>query len=432
MILKRKRLSRRTFLRGVGAVMALPLLDVMKQEASAASLSKGIPLRSAFFYIPNGVVQTAWHPEETGKNFALSPTLKPLESVREKITLLTGLDRVKVVGTDGHAQAGACWLSSAAPDQLSPAGYPLKRTIDQLIAQETGKHTAFRSLELSCNPYEDNKESVYFDNISWYGHGHVARSIRDPKILFNRLFAVEEHAAHRSVLDVVLDDAKALDRKLGKRDGEKLEEYMDSVRTVERQIERVRKRQGDIDKLKLQPPTKAWQAMDRDEFIQVMGDLMILALQTDLTRVATIMSSPERWGSPLTVHGIFDKPVNHHHLTHAQGNENIRQQLEALDRFHVEQFARLVEKMDNIKEGDGTLLDNTSFTLGSGISSGNLHIYTDLPTVVAGGAGGHISGNQHIKSAKGTPIANYWLSLMNAMGVKADHVADSTGALSLS
>ena len=415
--------------------MALPLLEMMRVPllgANADSSAPGKPpLRTAFFYIPNGVVQRSWHPRETGKNFALSPTLEPLARVREKITLLTNLDRIKVAGTDGHAQAGTCWLSSAAPDELSPAGYPLKTTIDQIIAAETGKHTAFRSLELSCNPYEDNKESVYFDNISWYGHGHVARSLRDPKAVFNRLFAVSEHATNGSVLDLVMDDARSLDHELGKADGEKLEEYLDSVRTVEKQIERVTKRQAEIDKLKLAPPTKPWQAMDRDEFIQVMGDLMILALQTDLTRVASIMSSPERWGSPLMVHGLFQKTVDHHSMTHGQGSENVRKKLELLDKFHIEQFARLVVKMDAIKEGEGTLLDNTMFTLGSGLSDASLHVCTDLPTVIAGRAGGAIESGCHIKSKKGTPIANYWLAMANIMGVQRDRIGDSTGALKL-
>lgn len=422
-------LSRRTFLRGCGATLALPMLDAMRANAYAAKANDGPPTRTAFFYIPNGVVQTTWHPKETGEGFGLSPTLQPLEGVREKISLLTRLDRIKVAGTDGHAQASTCWLSSAAPDELSPAGYPLKRTIDQIIAAEAGKHTAFRSLELSCNPYQDNKESVYFDNISWYGHGHVARSMRDPQAVFNRLFAVQEHAEHASVLDVVLEDARFLERKLGRRDRDKLDEYMHSVRTVEQQIDRVKKRQAEIDKLKLQPPTKPWQAMTRDEFIQVMGDLMILALRTDLTRVATLMSSPERWGSPLVVHGLFDKPIQHHGMTHNQGNERVRKDLEQLDRFHVEQFARLVAKMDAIEEGEGTLLDNIIFLLGSGISSGDLHVYTDLPTVIAGRGGGAIRTNMHNKYAEGTPIANLWLSLAHIMGVKCNRIADSTEPL---
>jgi hypothetical protein len=431
MITRNRNLSRRSVLRGTGATLALPLLEIMGNR-SRAEPPAGTPVRVAFFYMPNGVVQRSWHPKATGRGYELSPTLKPLEHVRDKVTLLTNLDRVKVAGTDGHAQAGACWLSSAAPDELSPAGYPLKMTIDQMIAAEVGRNTAFRSLELSCNPYEDNRESVYFDNISWYGHGHVARSLRDPRDVFNRLFLVKDHAANKSILDVILDDAKSLDRELGNGDREKLGEYLESVRMVERQIERVAKRQKEIDGLDIAPPSKPWQAMARDEFIQVMGDLMILALRCDLTRVATIMSSPERWGSPLMVHGLFNKPVDHHGMTHGQGNERVRGELEALDKFHVEQFARLVTKMDTIKEGEGTLLDNVMFTLGSGISDGSLHVYTDLPTVIAGRGGGAINPGRHIKSPQGTPIANLWLTLAETMGVRKTRIGDSSGSLNLS
>ena len=216
------------------------------------------------------------------------------------------------------------------------------------------------------------------------------------------------------------------------RTKEKLDEYMDSVRTVEKQIERVTKRQKDINNMKLSAPIKPWQAMTRDEFIQVMGDLMILAFRTDLTRVATIMSSPERWGSPLKVHGLFDKPVDHHGMTHGQGNEHVRSKLESLDHFHIQQFTSLVMKMKEIKEGEGTLLDNMMFTLGSGISDGSLHIYTDLPTLVAGRAGGAIKPGNHIKSPNGTPIANLWLSMINAMGININQLGDSTGKLKLS
>lgn len=421
-------LSRRTFLRGTGVSMALPLLDIMAASARAAALPKP-PTRVAFFYIPNGVVQQYWQPTEAGHNFTLSPTLEPLAPVREKISMLSNLDRIKVAGTDGHAQASTCWLSSAAPDELSPAGYPLKKTIDQIIASETGKHTAFRSLELSCNPYEDNRESVYFDNISWYAHGHVARSMRDPKDVFDRLFGVKEQSAYGSVLDLVMEDAKSLDRQLGKIDREKLGEYMQSVRTVEQQIQRATARKSEIEAIELERPIKSWQMMRRDEFIQVMGDLMIIALRTDLTRVATLMTGPERWGSPLTVHGLYEKPVDHHGMTHAQGSDSVREKLRKLDRYHVEQFATLVAKMDAIPEGDGTLLDNMMFTLGSGLSSGALHVYTDLPTIIAGSGGGRLITNRRDTHTQGTPVANLWLAMAQIMGVSIDRIGDSTEPL---
>ena len=424
-LLKNKNIPRRTFLHGCGAALALPFLDVMHTRGASGSA----PKRVAFFYVPNGVAQEAWHPKETGHNFALSRTLQPLEPVRKKVSLFTNLDRIKVPGTDGHAQAGTCYLSTAAPDELSPAGYPLKRTIDQVIADTAGKTTPFRSLELSCNSFTDNKESVYFDNISWYGHGHVARSIKDPRKVFQRLFNVKEHQANASVIDLVRADAKDLKGRLGRLDRHKLDEYMDSVRTVEQQIERITKQQVDANELGIEQPQKLWTSMRRDEYIQVMGDLMILALQTDLTRVSSMMVAPERWDTPLMFEDVFAKPILHHGWTHNQKNEQVLSDLKKLDQFYMRQFSQICQKMDAIKEGDGTLLDSMMFTYGSGLSSGMLHECSNLPTVIAGSAGGQLKTNRHDQHAKGTPIANLWDSMAQAMGCPIQKLGDSTGAL---
>ena len=424
-VLENTIIPRRTFLRGCGAALALPFLEVMQARGAKTAA----PIRLAFFYTPNGVAQEAWHPKVTGHNFALSRTLQPLAPVRKKISLFTNLDRVKVPGTDGHAQAGACYLSTAAPDELSPAGYPLKRTIDQVIADTAGKVTPFRSLELSCNSFTDNRESVYFDNISWYGHGHVARSIKDPRKVFQRLFNVKEHQANASVLDLVRADARDLQGRLGRLDRHKLDEYMDSVRTVEQQIERITKQQVDARDLGIEQPEKLWTTMRRDDYIQVMGDLMILALQTDLTRVSTMMVAPERWDSPLMFEDVFEKPILHHGWTHNQNNKQVLSDLEKLDHFYMRQFSKICQKMDAIQEGDGTLLDNMMFTYGSGLSSGMLHECTNLPTVIAGSAGGQLKTNRHDQHAKGTPIANLWVSMAKVMGCPVKQLGDSTGLL---
>ncbi len=351
--------------------------------------------------------------------------------MRDKIAVFSNLDRVKVSGTDGHAQASTCWLSSAAPNELSPAGYPLKRSIDQIIADQTAKSTPFRSLELSCNPYQDNRESIYFDNISWFGHGHVAQSMRDPQKVFNRLFRVSEHQHHASILDLVRGDAKSMKRNVGKEDQRKLEAYLESVRSVESQIQRVRNRQTEIAKLNPKSPTIPWTQMKRDEYIQTMGDLMILAFRADLTRVASLMVAPERWGTPQMVHGLFDKPIVHHSMTDEQNNPNVRSDLSKLDRYHVDQFKVLVKKMAAIKEGNTTLLDQSLFVFGSGLSSGKTHVYSDLPIVIAGSAGGAIQTNHHLRSKPGTPVANLWLSLVRTMGVEIKSIGDSTGTVLL-
>lgn len=423
-------IERRAFLRGCGASISLPLLNAMVDNASATE--NPAPCRAAFFYVPNGVVQEDWHVDGAGDEFELSATLKPLENLKSEISVYSNLDRIKVAGTDGHAQASTCWLSSAHPTELSPAGYPLKRTVDQLIADQTAPYTPFRSLELSCNPYTDNRESVYFDNISWYGHGHVAKSMRDPDKVFRRLFVVQEDRVSSSILDLVLEDAKGLQLKLGAQDVRKLDEYMESVRAVEKQIKRIEDRKGTIEQLRLEAPTVPWPELERHEYIRLMGDLMILALQTDLTRVASLMVAPERWSTPLTVHGVFQQPIVHHSWTHQQGNDHVRAELGRLDRYHIEQFAYVAEKMRGIKEGGDSLLDNTMFLFGSGLSSGQEHVYTNLPLVIAGSAGGSIRTNRHVQSEQGTPVANLWLALTRIMGSQADSLGDSTSALSLS
>jgi len=425
------RIPRRTFLRGCGATVALPLLDLMQPVASKAAEAQSAPRRAAFFYVPNGVVQETWHVKGSGPDFQWSRTLKPLEQLRQKISIFSNLDRVKVAGTDGHAQASTCWLSSGSPEELSPAGYPLKRTVDQLMADQTAAYTPFRSLELSCNPYRDNRESVYFDNISWYGHGHVAQSMRDPLDVFQRLFRINDKDASASILDVVLEDARSLERKLGYQDQQKLSQYMESVRGVEKQIKRIKERKGTIQELQIEAPTVPWPELQRHEYVQLMGDLMVLALQTDLTRVASLMVAPERWGTPLLVHGLFDKPIVHHSMTHQQGDQGVRDRLADLDRYHVEQFAVLAAKMDAIQEGEGTLLDSCMFIFGSGLSSGKEHVYTKLPLVIAGSAGGAIRTNHHYESTVGTPVANLWLALTRVMGSKAARMGDSTEVLKL-
>ena len=248
--------------------------------------------------------------------------------------------------------------------------------------------------------------------------------------VFQRLFNVKEHRANGSILDLVLADAEDLQGKLGRLDRHKLDQYMDSVRTVEQQIERITKRQVDIRDIDIEEPEKLWTTMRRDEYIQIMGDLMILALQTDLTRVSSMMVAPERWSTPLMFEDMcLLKPIDHHGWTHNQKNAQVLRDLEKLDHFHMRQFTRISAKMDAIQEGEGTLLDNMMFTYGSGLSSGMLHECTNLPTVIAGSAGGLLKTNRHEQHAKGTPIADLWVSMAQIMGVKTDRLGDSTGSL---
>ncbi len=356
----------------------------------------------------------------------LSPTLQPLEPIKHKVALVSGLDRTFQIGTDVHAQCASCFLSSAAPFTIKASAWPLDRTLDHVVADQVGLDTPFRTLELSCNSHRDNKESIYFDNISWYGTGHVAPSIRSPRKAYRRLFGTQEVQEIRNITDLVLEDARSLRRELGYADRDKFEEYFDSVRTIEQQMDKLEALKDDLATVQVEEPPDAY--LPRGAYIRLMGDLMVVALQTGLTRVASLMVGPERWNTPFMFEGLFDKPMSHHLMSHSQ--TEFSEELLKVDRFHMEQFVYLLRKMDSIQEEDGsTLLDNTMFTYGSGLGDGATHQYSGLPIVVAGSAAGQIKVGQHLHCPEGTPLANLWLTQARAMGAEMERFADSTGVV---
>ena len=442
--------SRRSFLRGAGgAALALPWLESLVAARPTDKRAGKPPQRLAVYYVPIGVVRRGFFPGEqhaglpafNGDTSAiiesatpvgshpitLTPTLEPLASVSNKISLITGLDRTFQNGTDVHAQCASCFMSSAAPFAVKTSAWPLDRTLDHIVADEIGDATPFRTLELSCNSHRDNKESIYFDNISWYGTGHVSPSIRDPRRAYRRLFGTQETQQFRNVSDLVLEDARSLRRELGYADRHKFAEYFDAIRTIEEQMDKLERMKGELTKVPIAEPPETY--LPRGEYIRLMGDLMVVALQTGLTRVATLMVAPERWNTPFLFEGLFEKPVSHHLMSHNQKDFGV--QVQQIDRFYVEQFAYLLDKMDNIEEADGsTLLDNTIFTYGSGLGDGATHQYNDLPIVVAGSGGGRLRTNQHLHCPDGTPLANLWLTHAGAMGVERKRFADSTGVVS--
>jgi len=440
--------TRRRFLRGAGGiVLSLPWLETI---AAKAAVTAAPPQRLAFFYVPIGVIRRGFFPGEQdaallkfgggttkkkieGTRMAigrhpleLPPTLAPLTPVKQKVTLITGLDRTFQNGTDVHAQCASCFLSSAAPFSVKSSAWPLDRTLDQMVADEIGGTTPYRTLELSCNSHRDNKESIHFDNISWYGVGHVAPSLRDPQQVYHRLFGTHDVQQTRNITDLVLEDARTLQRELGYADRHKLAEYFDSIRSIEQQMEKLQRMRGRLEKVVIEAPPEAH--LPRGEYVRLMGDLLVVALQTGLTRVATMMIGPERWDTPFTYEGLFDKPISHHQMSHNQ--QKFVDDLLKLDSFHMSQFAYLIEKMDRIEEADGsTLLDNTLFTYGSGLGDGATHQYNDLPIVIAGSGGGKFATDLHLNCADGTPLANLWLTQAEAMGLKLARFADSTGTL---
>lgn len=439
-----KSTTRRTFLRGVGgAALALPWM-----ESIASASSPKVALRMAHFYVPIGVVRRGFFPGEAddiipkgnlgnvmkslGKQdprFSakplqqLTPTMQPLEPHKDKINLITGMDRTFQQGTDVHAQCASCYLSSAPPFTIDGTAWPLDRTLDHIVADHVGTSTPFATLEFSCNSHRDNKESIYFDNISWYGTGHLAPSIRDPRKMYRRLFSTQEIDRYRDITDLVLEDANVLKKDLGYSDQQKFAEYFDSIRTIETQMDRLEQMKSELAKVSFDEPTEAH--LPRGEYIRLLGDLMVVALQTNLTNVATFMVGPERWDTPYKFEGLFDKPRSHHQMSHNQ--TKMIDDLLKVDRFHMEQFAYLLDQMDKIEQADGTsLLDNTLFTYGSGLGDGSTHQYNDLPIIMAGG-GRHVQTGQHINMPEGTPLANLWLTQAQMMGVNRERFADSTG-----
>lgn len=442
------KLTRRSFLRGVGgSLLALPWLESV---ATSSMISANTPLRMAHFYVPIGVVRRGFFPGEAndvipkgnlgnrmsslGKqdpNFSvkpldkLTPTIEPLADFKSKFSLITGMDRTFQQGTDVHAQCASCYLSSARPFTIEGSAWPLDRTLDHIVADTIGRNTPFATLEFSCNSHRDNKESIYFDNVSWYGTGHVAPSIRNPRTMYRRLFSTSEAERFRDVTDLVLEDARSLQKSLGRTDQHKFDEYFESIRAIEKQMTRLEKMKSELDKVEFEEPSDAY--MPRGEYIRLMGDLMVVALQSGLTNVATFMVGPERWDTPYKFEGLFDKPRSHHQMSHNQ-TEMIDDLLK-VDRFHMEQFSYLVRKMDQIKEKDGTtLLDNTLFTYGSGLGDGSTHQYNDLPIIVAGG-GSRVNSGQHINMPEGTPLANLWLTQAQMLGCPMNEFADSSGTI---
>lgn len=406
--------------------------------------------RLAFFYLPNGIVRRGFFPGEgdrplpkfAGQNnvwrfqgktvpvgkhkMTFTPTLAPLHKVKQDVTLITGLDRTFQHGTDSHAQAASCYLTSVAPFEVKHSAYPLARTLDHIAADAIGKQTPYSTLELSCNDHKNNIESIYFDNMSWYDTGHVAPSMRNPRKVYDRLFGTKGNSRYRNITDLALGSARDLQKSLSTNDKRKFAEYFEAVRTIETRMDRIESMKASLAAANVKRPAEH---LPRNEYIHLMGDLLVTALQVGLTNVGTLMVGPERWTTPTNWEGILDKPHSHHAMTHAPHNH--LEDLLKLDRFHVSAYARLVERMKTIEEPGGTtLLDNTIFTLGAGMGDGTTHQYNDLPVVVAGGGHGQIKHGHHVHCRAGTPLANLWLTHLQTLGIEKKSYADSTGTIS--
>ncbi len=440
-------MPRRTFLRGVGTAMALPLLDAMLPLSALAQSvgTKSRPNRLAFLFVPNGVHMPAWRPTTEGANFELPYTLEPLKKVREKILVLSGLTQDKARpngdGPGDHARSAAAWLTGCQPRKTSGADIHVGISADQLAAQKVGSRTPFPSLEIGCErgavagDCDSGYSCAYSSSISWRSEATPVAKEVDPKAVFERFFASSDpyesaetrqrrKEEKKSILDFVIDDAASLKRQLGLRDRRKLDEYFSSVREIELRVDKTDQVAAQTRLAGVKAPTAA--PSGYDEQIRLMSDMMALAFQTDLTRICTFMLANE--GSNRG-YQLINVPEGHHDLSHHGGDAAKQEKIRQINRFHATQVAYLLEKLDSIPEGDGTVLDHSMIVYGGGISDGDRHNHDDLPILVAGRGCGTIRTGRHMRYPDNTPLNNLYLSLLNRIGIPAEHLGDSTGML---
>lgn len=445
--------SRRRFLQANGATVLLPFLPSLSRAGSARSVTTPAK-RLVIVYLPNGIVRRAFFPGEEAADLPdfiggfnadkvkaerrlndkpgispleLTSSMQPLQDVRDHVSMLLGLDRTFKNGQDVHAQGASCYLTSLSPQQAEDQGiaHPNGRTLDQVIGDHTGLSTVFNTLEISCNGFTAPKEPIEFDNISWYGPGRIAPSIRDPRKLYDRLFMREDYRRHVvNVTDLVLADTKTLNRQLAVDDRAQLNEFMEMIRNIERRISRMDELLKSAD---VRVPKN--EVLPRGEYIRLQMDLMLVALQMGLTHVCTFMIGPERWDATLMYEGVFDQPVQHHNMTHNQKGDGWKE-LQKIDIFHMQQYAWLIRRMQEIRDVDGSsLLDNSIVACGAGLGDGATHQYYDLPMLVAGGAQGQIRQGRTIRLQPGTLNSNLWLTFARLMGLEMESFADSSGLI---
>lgn len=438
--------SRRDALRGLGVALTLPWLESLAPAiAFGKSNEASPPRRMAFIFVPNGVHLPNWTPQSEGFGFQLPSTLEPLANVQEELLVLSGLThdkgRANGDGPGDHARSASVFLTGAQPRKTDGANIRSGLSVDQAAAQQIGGATKFPSLELGCEPgrsaggCDSGYSCAYSSNISWAGESSPMGKETNPRSVFERLFspdgirtmdkdAARRQALKKSVLDFISEDAQRLQRKLGANDNKKLEEYLTGVREVERRIELAEGESLDVKDVDYEAP--AGIPSEYGEHIRLMCDMMVMAFQTDLTRISSFMFADA--GSNRSYRQI-DVPDGHHTLSHHQSDPKKLGKISKINRFHVAQFAYLLEKMKSIPEGDGSLLDNCMVCYGSAISDGNRHNNENLPILLAGRGGGSIDPGRHVRFQEETPLCNLFMSMLDRVGAPVDFIGDSTGRL---
>jgi hypothetical protein len=439
MFLTGKHIDRRTLLKGVGAAIALPLLDAM-HPAMAAKLANRAR-RVAVVYVPNGIVMKDWKPAEVGSEFAFTRILKPLEPFRQDINVLSGLanNAANKAKGGGHAKASGSFLSGTPPKYTAGADVHAGVTFDQLAAKHWGAETRVPSLQIGCEDSrmvgncDTGSSCAYTNSLSWKDPDTPLPVEVNPRSVFERLFGTVDPSLpadvrarramyRKSILDQTAENTQRLTADLGPADRHKMDEYLTGIREVEVRI-------ASSEKDPVTPPSEKPSGIPFDyaEYVKLMFNLQVIAFRSDLTRVSTMMLGRE--GSVRTYPEI-GVPDPHHPLTHHRGHPDFIEKVTKINCFHAELFAWFVERLKSTPDGDGSLLDHSAILYGGALSDGNAHSNVDLPLVLAGHAGG-IRGGRHIASAPNTPVANLFVHLMNSVGLQTERFADSTGQLDL-
>ena len=441
MFVPRKSIDRRMMLRGIGAAVALPLLDSMVPALSAAAKPA---LRFGVVYVPNGIVMADWTPATEGRSFEFTPILKSLEPYRDQLTVLSGMNSLPpatLAGQNGgvHARASTRFLTNIPPKPTQGAEIEAGISIDQIAAKQMGRETQLASLELglesmeSAGACDQGFSCAYTSTISWRGPTTPLPTENNPRNLFERLFGdttstdpVERVARirqQRSLLDSVTQKIAGMQSKLGPNDRSKLTEYLEAIRDIERRIQKAEE-QNTREMPVVDHPAGIPPAFE--DHVKLMYDMYALSYQSDLTRVTTFMLAHEFSGRTYPQAGV---PDAHHAISHHQGDTAKIAKLAKINAYHVKLFSYFLEKLRTTPDGDGSLLDHSLIMYGAGMSDSNAHDPKNLPILLAGGAAGMLKGGRHIRYPKATPLANLHLTLLDMFGSHIDKIGDSTGKL---
>jgi hypothetical protein len=443
MMITRKPMGRRTMLRGMGTAMALPLLDAMVPSAKAMEEGAAARKRLQVIYTPNGMMMENWTPKTAGEGYELSPILKPLEPYRDKFTVFSNLGHVQAEALgDGAGDHGRCcggYLTATHVKKTEGADITAGVSMDQLVAKRFGEQTQIPSIEVGLEPpslvgsCDSGYSCAYTNTLSWSSASTPLPVTINPREVFERLFGdgdsldaksrLAQLRRQASILDFVAQDAKRMSRTMGASDKHKLDEYLTSVRDIEKRIQKVE--QGGTETTKLPAYARPSGVPDAfEDYSHMMIDLQVLAMQADITRVSSFMVGREVSGRSYPEIGV---PDAHHPLSHHGHDPEKIAKLTKINTLHMQQVAYYLKRMTETKEGEGNLLDHTLVMAGASLADPNNHDHRGLPVIVAGGL---IKGNRHVIAEKDTPMANMMLSLMDTLGVHADSIGDSTGRLS--